>query len=471
MTSLGLRTIATWLQEAGVLAAEPQVLGTPVSDSVASACVDSRLARPGSLFVALKGDRTDGHDFVDDAVGRGAVAALIKSERLADVRGRVYGSATLFPVADPLAALHVLARNWRAMHQDLVRIAITGSNGKTTTKELVAAILSRVAPTAYSHGNYNSDIGLPVELLRIRPEHRFGVFELGMNREGEIAELADLVEPDVALITNVGSAHIGMLGSRRRIAEEKKAVFSRFTGSQTAIVPPSGEFSRFLAADVSGSVVRYGRSSAGVVRIDNRNLDGAMLHLRDGSVQLRLAGEHMITNALAAITVARVLKVPFHAIKAGIEAVEPLFGRTEIVRERVTILQDCYNANPESMSTALSLLLDTQTGGRRIAILGAMRELGAQSVALHRALVEQAQTAGIDELWLVGDEFDAATGVSSPGVRTFRYEDWAQLELEAAAIQDGDVVLIKGSRLIELERLTPIILRGAPVPAEGASNG
>ena len=192
MTGIALRLITSWLEAGDLLQAEPQVLGTPVSDCVGAACVDSRLATPGCLFVALPGDRADGHGFVDDAIGRGAVAAIVSADRLAGVRGTVYGSATLFPVANPLDALQEIARKWREMHPDLVRVAITGSNGKTTTKELVAAMLSRAGSTVHSHGNYNSDIGLPVELLRIRPEHRFGVFELGMNRLGEIAELARL---------------------------------------------------------------------------------------------------------------------------------------------------------------------------------------------------------------------------------------------------------------------------------------
>jgi UDP-N-acetylmuramoyl-tripeptide--D-alanyl-D-alanine ligase len=471
VSGIQLRLITSWLRAEELLEAEPQLLGTPVADSIEGACVDSRLANPGCLFVALPGDHADGHDFVDDAIGRGAVAAIISADKLAEVRGAVYGSATLFPVSNPLAALHEIARRWTRMHPDLVRVAITGSNGKTTTKELVAAMLSRAGATVHSHGNYNSDIGLPVELLRIRPEHRYGVFELGMNRPGEMAELTELVNPDIAVITNVGSAHVGMLGTRRRIAEEKKAIFSRFDGTQTAVVPPSGEFSRYLATDVAGTVVRHGRSTAGVVRIEKRNPDGATLHLREGLVQLRLPGDHMISNTLTALVVARALEIPFDAIKSGIESVSPMFGRTEIIRDRVTIVQDCYNANPESMTIALSMLMEISPAGRHIAILGAMKELGDHSAALHRSLVEQALSVGIDELWLVGDEFEKAVGTPDKRVRSFRSDQWAELQHDAAGIADGDVVLLKGSRLLALERLTPVIQQGARVPAEGLVNG
>ncbi len=471
MIGIELRLMESWLQSADLLRAEPQVVGTPVSDAVESACVDSRLVMPGCLFVALPGERADGHSFVDDAMSRGAVAAFVRADRLAEVRSSVYGSATLFPVSDTLKALQEIARRWREMHPDLLRVGITGSNGKTTTKELVAAILSRAAPTVYSHGNYNSDIGLPMELLRIRPEHRFGVFELGMNRPGEIRELTDLVAPDVALITNVGSAHVGMLGSRRRIAEEKKEIFSRFDGDQTAIVPPSGEFSRYLASDVAGTVVRHSRSSAGVIRIENRNLGGATLHLREGPIQLKLPGEHMIANTLAALVVARVLNIPFDTIRSGIESVEPMFGRTQVIRERVTVVQDCYNANPESMAVALSLLAEISAAGRRIAILGAMKELGRESAAAHRSVVQRALSTGVDEVWLVGDEFVAAVGPSSENVRSYGDDEWEELEHDAAEIADGDVVLLKGSRLLELERLAPVIQAGARVAAGGLIRG
>lgn len=471
MIGIELRLIESWLKSANLLGGEPQALGTPVSDAIGSACVDSRLVMPGGLFVALPGERADGHSFVDDAVGRGAVAAFVRADRLAEVRSSVFGSVTLFPVEDPLIALQEIARRWREAHPELVRIGITGSNGKTTTKELVASMLSHAASTVYSHGNYNSEIGLPLELLRIRPEHRFGVFELGMNRPGEIRELTDLVVPDIALITNVGSAHVGMLGSRRRIAEEKKEIFNRFDGAQTAIVPPSGEFSRYLATDVAGTVVRYSRSTAGVIRIEGANLGGAVLQLREGPVRLRLPGEHMIANALAALVVARVLDIPFEAIRSGIESVEPMFGRTQVIQERVTVVQDCYNANPESMASAIAMLSEIATAGRRIAILGAMKELGDESAAAHRSVVQRALSTGVDEVWLFGDEFAEVAGPSTENVRSFRYDEWEELEHDAAEIADGDAVLLKGSRLLELERLTPVIQTGTHADSKGSIHG
>ena len=471
MSALPIRTMVDWLDEAGQLTADPVAVGTPMVDAVEGACVDSRLARPACLFVALPGERTDGHRYVDDAVQRGAVAALVAGSRLGAVRNQLYGSAVLIPVRDTRIALHAIAIQWRMRHPDLVRVGITGSNGKTTTKELIAAILSRSADTVFSRGNYNSDIGLPVEILRIRDHHRYGVFELGMNRPGEIRELTELVKPDIAVITNVGGAHIGMLGSRRRIAEEKKAIVSQFTGTQTAVIPASGEFARFLAADVTGTVVRYGRSSAGVLRIEQRGLDGSILHVRDGDILLRLAGEHMVANALAALTVARILGVPFEAVKAGVESVGPMFGRTQVINGRVRVLQDCYNANPESMAMALSLLAETPAAGRRVAILGSMKELGEETTAAHRAVVQRALSSSLDEVWLYGDEFAEAVGTDEPHVRIFGNDQWDELVRLSRELRDGDTVLIKGSRSLEMERLTPIIEQETFAASNGGSHG
>ena len=472
MSVIPIRDITATLRGAGLLDAPPQAVGTPIQDTVSGACVDSRLARPGCLFVALKGERTDGHRFVDDAVQRGSVAALIAASELKAVRRSLYGSALLIPVADPLRDLHAIAREWRTRFPGLKRIGITGSNGKTTTKEMLASILGSAGATVYSHGNYNSDIGLPLEVLRIRDFHAFGVFELGMNRPGEIGELAELVEPEIAVITNVGSAHIGMVGSRRAIAEEKKQITSRFTGSQTAVLPASGEFARFLATEIRGKVIRYGRSSAGVQRVEQRGLEGSTLYLKEGEVHLRLAGDHMVANALAALTVARLLDVPFEAIRNGIESIGPMFGRTEVIEGRVTILQDCYNANPESMATALELLERTAASGRRIAILGAMKELGAESEHSHRALVQRALSTNLDELWLYGDEFAAAEPPTSDSpVRLFHDHEWGEVVRFSREIRDGDTVLIKGSRSMELERLTPIIEEEAMAAAQGGADG
>jgi UDP-N-acetylmuramoyl-tripeptide--D-alanyl-D-alanine ligase len=483
--------IVRWLTEDGHLVDQLAVIGAPLNRGINGACVDSRLARAGCLFVALPGSRTDGHNYVDQAVQGGATCALVAADRLASVRRSVYGSIRLLPVDDTLAALQSLALRWRRRFSGLKRIGITGSNGKTTAKELLAAILGRVAPTVHSHGNYNSDIGLPMELLRIREQHRFGVFEMGMNRQGEMRLLAELVEPDIGLITNIGRAHIGMVGSQESIAREKREIFSFFSGKQIAVVPAADRYADFLVDGVKGQVVRYSMESAGVVHVESRGIDGSTLHCEEGPITLALPGAQMVANALGVMTVARVLDVPFAMIREGIEAVEPVFGRSEIIRGAVTVIQDCYNANPESMRAALELLAQTPTDGRRIAILGAMKELGEDADASHREIVSFATGLGLDAIWLVGDEFvgaaevvagagrasssagggaaDDSTKAGRPEIRAFGYEAWGDVTELATRVRGGDIVLLKGSRALALERLTPVLTETAGATASGGA--
>ncbi len=463
MSGLTFDTIVRWLTEDGHVVSQVAVIGAPLSQEISGACVDSRLARPGCLFVALPGERTDGHAFIDHAVQSGAAAALVAGDRIAAVRQKVFGSMRLVPVDDTLAALQSLAKRWRVQFPGLKRIGITGSNGKTTTKELLASILGLAGSTVYSHGNHNSDIGLPLELLRIRAHHAYGVFEMGMNRIGEIRQLAELVEPDIGLITNVGRAHIGMVGTQEGIAREKRQIFSTFSGRQIAVIPASDRFASLLGDGVDGEVVRYSMESAGVSKVEYLGIDGALLHCTEGAIRLKLPGAQMVTNALAVMTVARLLDIPFALIGDGIERVEPVFGRAEVIRGAVTVIQDCYNANPESMRSALELLASLETNGHRVAILGSMKELGSESAAAHAEIVALATEFAFDSLWLVGDEFaeavDELGGEASDTVRAFRYDEWDRLVDTLATIESGDSVLLKGSRSVALERLTPMLMQ------------
>lgn len=466
MNGLDFDRMVSWLREDGHLVEQIAVIGAPLAREVAGACVDSRLARPGCLFVALPGERTDGHGYVDHAVQNGASCALVAASRLAEVRRSVFGSVRLLPVDDTLAALQSLALHWRRQFSGLKRIGITGSNGKTTTKELLSSILTRMAPTVHSRGNYNSDIGLPMELLRIRDDHAYGVFEMGMNRVGEIRQLAELVDPDIGLITNIGRAHIGMVGSQEAIVREKRSIFSFFSGAQIAVVPAGDRYADYLADGVDGRVVRWSMESAGVESIESRGIDGSVIRTHEGEISLRMPGPHMAANALGVITVARLLDAPFEAICDGLEAVEPVFGRTEIIRGAITVVQDCYNANPESTRAALEILAKSPSSGRRVAVLGAMKELGDASAGGHREIVDLALTLGLDAVWLVGDEFAGidlprpASGRSgATEVDLFPYAEWDRLVERASTFDAGDTVLLKGSRALALERLTPVVMK------------
>jgi len=460
MNGIPLQRIEHWLGRFGALRQPPVVIGTPLAREVDGAAVDSRRARSGSLFVALPGEHTDGHNFVDHAVQNGAVAAIVSDDRVPSLRRSIFGSVILYPVDDPLATLQSLGQVWRKQFPRVKRIGITGSNGKTTTKEMLTAVLGQVGSTMHTRGNYNSDIGLPMELLRLRAEHEFAVLEMGMNRPGEIGLLASLGEPDIAVITNIGTAHVGMVGSQEGIAREKKEIFSKFSGHQIALVPAKDHFADYLSDGVKGRVVRYSRTSAGITDVVLAGVRGSRIKTNEGEIRLRLAGRQMIDNAAAVMSVAQELSIPFEAVKAGLESVNPVFGRSEVFEGEVTVIQDCYNANPESMNAALDLLQETPAKGKKIAVLGAMKELGEATNAAHAALARRAASLDFDEIHLVGDEFidslkDDAGGVLSVGTAIYRYEEWNLVVAALAKVQAGDVVLLKGSRSVALERLTP----------------
>jgi UDP-N-acetylmuramoyl-tripeptide--D-alanyl-D-alanine ligase len=428
--------------------------------------VYSRAVTAGSLFVALSGERTDGHRFLGQAVDAGAAALLVAAReaelRAAEVAGLASRGVAVIAVPDTLGALQAMARFHLRRLPAVTRVGITGSNGKTTTKEIVGAILSRAAPTAMNEGNFNSEIGLPVACFAVGEGHRYAVLEMGMNHEGEMQVLADIVRPDLALLTNIGTAHIGLLGSREGIAREKKKIFMYFDGRQTAILPEDTPFRAFLAEGLRGKAVYYGpKSTPGYGGSESQGLDGTLIHWEGSRIRFPLFGPYNLANALGALTVARVLGVPNAQIKDGLEAVTPLFGRSQIRRGPVTVLVDCYNANPDSMDNALSFVETLPWEGRKVAVLGSMRELGSETAAAHRALGQRLAASACNALFLYGEEMgDAwkALGPARPGVeRQWLTECDALGAALTSFVKPGDLVLLKGSRSLEMERLLPSI--------------
>ncbi len=452
------------IQECAEAAGGRRVAG-PAGGAVESVSIDSRGVGPGALFVALRGEHTDGHRFLESAAAAGARALLVsdaeaasRSAELADLAAR---GVTVIAVPDTLAALQRLARVHLARLTLEARIGITGSSGKTTTKEILGAILSRAAPTAVSGGNLNSETGVPLACFGVGSGHRWAVLEMGVNHPGEMAALADIVRPDLALITNIGTAHIGLLGSREGIALEKKAIFSRFTGRETGFLPEGERFFGLLAEGVRGRIVAYGpESTPGYGGGESLGLDGTLIHWEGSRLRFPLGGAHNLADALGAAAVARELGVAGSAVREGLEAVRPLFGRSEILHGRgTTVLFDGYNANPDSMEQALSWASDAAWEGRRVAVLGGMRELGAASDGAHRALAGSAALARFDLVFLCGEEmrpaYDALAATPA-AARTAWEADADRLgRLLAAAVREGDLVLVKGSRGLELERVLP----------------
>jgi UDP-N-acetylmuramoyl-tripeptide--D-alanyl-D-alanine ligase len=429
-----------------------------------SVSIDSRSVQEGGLFTALSGSAHDGHAFVEAAFKKGAAAALVERQkietfnlaRIAQALGK-----TLIIVDNPLRALQDAAGIYLKQFSRLLKIAITGSSGKTTTKEIAAAIIGAEKNTVMNPGNYNSETGLPLAVFAVRACHEVGVFEMGMNRRGEIAELAGVLKPDVALITNIGSAHIGILGSKEAIAEEKKNIFAQFDGKGIALIPADTPFRDFLAHGVKGRTVFYGEESfADLGGVRNLGLDGTEITWAGQRVRFALPGRHNLANAFAAIALAQEVPVGAQAIRHGLESVKPLFGRGEILHGRVTVIQDCYNSNPESVIGALEFCDSLDWPGRTIYVLGEMRELGEDSRAAHEELGRLLPGSKAGMVFLFGDEIRPAAEILKTGGLSFMYTcDIDELSRALAAyVRDGDLVLLKGSRGCALERLSSVLL-------------
>ncbi|TFG81253.1 MAG: UDP-N-acetylmuramoyl-tripeptide--D-alanyl-D-alanine ligase [Spirochaetales bacterium] len=423
---------------------------------------DSRSAGPGALFVALKGERSDGHDFVRAAASSGADAALVSGDWYRERGRRELEGITLSVIVadDPLAALQRAAKAWRSLFTGLLRFGVTGSSGKTTVKELLAAVLGVSRPIVKNPGNLNSDIGLPASIFLIRPEHKAAVFELGINHLGEMDVLTEIYEPDCAIINTIGSAHIGLLGgTRESICAEKKKITSRFDGRQRLLVREDDEFRDFLMRDVKGECLCFGpRSLAGFRGAKNLGLDGWSMDYEGQEIHLSLPGAHNLMNALAALGAASLYGATVDDARTGLESVRPLSGRSEIVRGPITIVNDCYNANAESVLAAITFCDDVYVSGRRVYVLGSMKELGEETEAAHRRVGRAAASSKAEILLFYGDEMKVAineVAACAPEMYARHFNDYDSLAAATAnLVRAGDLVLLKASRSMALERLT-----------------
>lgn len=427
--------------------------------------LDTRAIEPGMLFVPLPGSRTDGHAFLDEAFARGAGAALCAREVHPRIAHLPLGPLVL--VEDVTAALQRLAAKLRELWGGWI-VAVTGSAGKTTTKELVSAVLATESPVLRTEGNLNNHWGVPLTLLGLRPEHRRAVIEMGMNHAGEIAALAAIARPNACVITNAGSAHLENLGSLEAIAREKASLAWALRRGEPAFVGADSPGLLAAAKGAPARIVTYGLAAGADVRpeqIEDLGDEGSRFTVNGfPTVHLRLIGLHQVANALAALAVARELRLDPVAVVAALATHRPLKGRMEVRHAGgATLLVDYYNANPDSMRAALATLAGWPRAKRRIAVLGDMRELGGTAAALHREVGEAVRGA---ELWVVGEHAaDYAAGGERAGVEVYRFPDKAAV---AAALREqllpGTVVLLKASRGAALED----VLAGLPVQAQEA---
>ncbi len=426
---------------------------------------DSREVEPGALFAAFAGERVDGHDFARQVVEAGAVAVLASRP--------VDGPAIV--VADVRTALGALARHVvRRLGATLV--ALTGSAGKTSTKDLIAQVLQRKAPTAWTPGSLNNEIGLPLTALSATEETRFLVLEMGARGIGHIRHLTDLTPPKIGLVLNVGTAHIGEFGGREQIAQAKGELVESLPEDGAAVLNADDPLVRAMASRTKAKVIFFGESGEADVRAENVRLTDTgqpsfMLHTPSGcsDVTMRLYGEHHVSNALAAAAVAHELGMSAEEIATALSEAGSLSRWRMEVTERpdgVTVVNDAYNANPESMRAALRALAAMGKGRRTWAVLGEMAELGDEALAEHDAVGRLAVRLNVSKLVAVGGREASwlqlgAYNEGSWGEESVHVSDaQAAVDLLRSELRPGDVVLVKASRSVGLESVAKALLAG-----------
>ena len=420
--------------------------------TVTSVDSDSRRVQPGQLFVALPGEKFDGHDYLPQVTALGAAAALVTHP--------VKTELPIIEVKDTRLAMGELAAYWR-QHLGTPMIAVTGSNGKTTTKEMIAAIMQvhvggadKVLATA---GNFNNDIGMPLTLLRLRPFHRSAVIEMGMNHLGEIDYLTRIARPNVAVINNAGTAHIGELGSRENIAKAKGEIFAGLADGGIAVINGDSEFADYWRGlNQQRRVITFGISPEAEVRGEMAAGESSSfsVHYQGESIAVTLAvpGGHNVMNALAAAAASLAAGSSLQEVAQGLQGFGGVKGRLQqkTAANGAQVIDDTYNANPDSMKAALDVLRESRQ--RRVFVMGDMGELGDDAETMHATVGRYARENGVDAMYALGNHTKAA-------IRAFggHGQHFDTIETLIAALQANtnaeDIVLVKGSRFMQMERV------------------
>lgn len=424
--------------------------------SFAAVSSDSRSIARGDLFIALRGASYDAHDYVSQAAERGACAAMIDHPIVADL--------PTLNVRDTHDGLGDLAAAWRNCF-DVPVVAITGSNGKTTVKEMIGAILASRDEVLVTQGNLNNDIGLPLTMLRLQDQHQFAVLEMGANHAGEIAYLSKLARPDIALITNAGAAHLDGFGSVQGVIEAKGEIIDGL-GVQGVVVLNAEDAGLSywkqhagdhrvvtFGIDTDADVSAVSTAGAGPVRVNSSTGGSATL-------KLALPGRHNLMNALAAIAACELCGVAVQESCAALENMQPVSGRLQL-REAASglrVLDDTYNANPSSLQVALDVL--ASLSGEHALVLGDMAELGEDALALHEQAGEMARAAGVQYLYTLGDAAAAAAAVFGGTARSYQTKEQLVRDVLQQLQPQTGVVLVKGSRVMQLEEVVEALISG-----------
>ena len=433
---------------------------------------DSRLVEKDTLFVPLIGEFQDGHKYIPQAVEKGASCVFIcrsNYEKNPAFFNEIHNSnpeVNFIAVENTLTALQKAAGKYVEKFPSLIKVAVTGSSGKTTTKEILAAVLARKYRVVTNKGNLNSETGLPLSVFNIRKEHEAGVFEMGMNRENEIGEISAVLKAHYAVVTNIGTAHIGLLGSRDNIAREKAKVFDHFDSQSIGVIPFDDDYAEFLEKQIRGKCIHYGKDTDSVKFIADLGLKGTEFSVGKNRAVLKLPGKYNYKNALGAIALCQELGVSDSEIAQGINDLEPMFGRSQVIEDKYTIVQDCYNANPDSMEKSIEFVSSVTSGEKKIFVLGDMLELGADSEKEHEKTGIMAAESSADKVFFVGTEMENAYKAAckkSSGDRFVYCSEKTDDALMTISLEikkefsEHSIVLIKASRGMGLERLTKFL--------------
>ena len=424
---------------------------------------DSRFIRPGQIFLALKGVRFDGHDFLKEAIRKGASGLIVQKENSFP---EIQAEVPIIEVDDTLQALGDLAAEYRRRY-DIPLIAVTGSNGKTTTKEMIASILSTEKRVLKNRGNFNNLIGLPLSLLNLSAEYDVGVVELGMNRRGEIGRLTEISKPTIGIITNIGPVHLEYLKTMVAVAEAKGELFGEMSSETIVIVNKDDPAADKLSQKFSGRKITFGIDHPGEVTARNIRLKGKegidfdlMIREEVLPIYMPMIGKHNVMNALAASAAVVAMGEKPDIIPPALKCFANFSLRQEIVTlaDNITAINDAYNANPISMKSALDTFAEIKGSSRGVAVLGDMLELGAEAVARHHNLGRQISCLDIGALFLMGKyapevKAGAIAGGFAPEAIFIGQEHQELADSLKRFLKKGDWILVKGSRGMEMEKV------------------
>jgi UDP-N-acetylmuramoyl-tripeptide--D-alanyl-D-alanine ligase len=448
-------------------ACDAVITSGPADGEFQAVSIDSRTAKAGDLFFAIKGDKFDGHDFIAEVAAKGVTAMVLQKSKALGLRSKI-ASVTLLAVDDVRAALGKLAAAYRREFT-LPVIAVGGSNGKTTVKELLASVLRQKFSTLWSEASFNNDIGVPMTLLRLEKSHQAAVLEVGTNHPGELAPLVRMIAPKSGVITHIGREHLEFFGDVASVALEEGALAELLPTDGELFLNGDNEWSEQLAALTRANVVQVGLGkkngwSAKKIRLDKNGVTfqvAAPTQEFSGEYRINLLGRHQVTNALLAIAAGAAFGLSRAEIQAGLAAcLAPKMRLNFFEANGVRVLDDSYNANADSTIVALETLCSLPLQGRRVAVLGEMAELGAHSVAAHAEIGRRAAELKLGQLFAIG-KMAAVTAQAARDAGLMRVFEFGEVEAAIKVLKSflkpGDVVLLKASRVSRLERIAEVI--------------